>query len=63
MKPWQEERSFNVSAEFNSTVIRNLKKWTFYDIRVYGATVKGQGLKSANVTVRTDTDGMKLFIF
>ena len=61
LKPWQEDQSFNISAEFNSTVIEGLKKWTFYDIRVYGSTVKGQGILSANVTIQTDTDGKIFF--
>ena len=61
LKPWQEERSFNVSAMKNSTEILNLRKWTFYDIRIFGATVKGKGLVSANITIRTDSDGMPSF--
>ena len=57
LNPLQPWRAFNITANSNSTEIRNLRKWTFYDLRIYGATIVGQGLISANVTVRTDEDG------
>ncbi|XP_065052028.1 phosphatidylinositol phosphatase PTPRQ-like [Rhopilema esculentum] len=55
-KPFQEESAFSVSSKYNYTEIKNLRKWTFYDIRIYGGTYVGRGLNSTNITVRTDTD-------
>ena len=57
LNPLQPWRAFNITVSSNSTEIRNLRKWTFYDLRIYGATLVGQGLISANVTVQTDEDG------
>eukprot|EP00794_Sanderia_malayensis_P017493 gene17493-19243_t len=56
LDPASSEANITVHSKYNFTKLNGLKKWTFYDIQVYGATIFGQGTISANITIRTDQD-------
>lgn len=47
-------------ASNTSILIHGLLKFTNYSVQVSGFTVKGDGLLSNQVTVRTDEDGEKI---
>ena len=47
----------------NSTELYGLVKWTSYSFRLFGATSKGEGLISANITIKTDEDSMYMIRF
>ena len=50
-----------VNASVRQTELTNLKEYVKYYITVFASTVKGDGLASGQIVVRTDQDSKYIF--